>query len=97
MQPPVVNITNELRPDCWKRKNCPEIANYPVAFVKAPVICGTNRLQGQIAQARDRPRSRSEVEALLKEKAGLTMDGVMAQALALKLDEVERISGMLNG
>jgi hypothetical protein len=40
------------------------------------------------------PRARSEVDALLK-KAGLTMDAVMAQTAALRLDEFERISEML--
>lgn len=39
-------------------------------------------------------KARSQVDALLK-KAGLTMDDVMAQALALKMTEIEQINRMI--
>jgi hypothetical protein len=44
--------------------------------------------------ARCEPKALKEVERLLA-SAGLTMDDVMAQTLALKLDEVERIDRLI--
>ena len=64
----------------------------PIVVLHGGVISAEVLIQNWYANV---PEARSQVDALLKQ-AGLSMDAVMAQTLALKLDEIERIDRMIS-